>query len=119
LVTGAHRQDHPGRQRRRSGRGRGATPADAAAAEDRQQLLVVLTRIEAQLAALPDAPAGLRGDAQDELPKAREAGEQGDTGRAAEKLGVAQGYLEPMAQNLPAESRAPATRNGSPREHRR
>ncbi len=78
------------------------TAEDAAAVHNREQLLEMLTRLERDLAGLHEAPAGLRSDAQDELRKAREAGEQGDTERVVEKLGTAKGYLERMGQVLPA-----------------
>jgi hypothetical protein len=50
------------------------TPEDAGAAQNREQVLALLTRLEQQIAALQDAPAGLRSDALDEVRKAREAG---------------------------------------------
>lgn len=78
------------------------TPADASAVQDRQQILALLTRLEEQIASLQDAPAGLRDDAQDEVRKARQAGEQGDTERLVEKLGTAQGFLQRIGQALPA-----------------
>jgi hypothetical protein len=78
------------------------TPADAEAATDRQQMLELLTRIEQEIATLHDAPAGLRSDAQDDIRKAREAGQQGDTDRLVEKLGSAENYLQRIGQALPA-----------------
>src|SRR5438477_10318088 len=80
----------------------GTTPADSASAQDLPQVLVLLKRLEEQLAGLTEAPTGLRDDAQDELRKAHHAGAQGDTQRLAEKLGTAQGYLERIGQSLPA-----------------
>src|SRR5207247_2407089 len=77
------------------------TPADAEAAKDRQQMLELLVRLEHQIANLQDAPAGLRSDAQDEIRKAREAGEQGDSERLVEKLGSAKTFLERIGQALP------------------
>jgi hypothetical protein len=79
-----------------------AAPADASAAQRLPEVLVVLKRLEEQIADLAEAPAGLRDDAQDEVRKAQNAGEQGDTQRLVEKLGTAQGYLERIGQSLPA-----------------
>jgi hypothetical protein len=78
------------------------TGADPAAAQDMSQVLDVLKRLEEQICNLSDAPADLRDDAQDELRKAHQAEEQGDTQRLVEKLGTAQGYLERIGQSLPA-----------------
>ncbi|HLZ31445.1 MAG TPA: hypothetical protein VKV73_29355 [Chloroflexota bacterium] len=80
----------------------GVTPADAAAAPDRPELLALLKRVEAAVAALDEAPAGLKSDAQDELRKAAEAGASGDDGRLSEKLSSARSYLERIGQSLPA-----------------
>lgn len=80
----------------------GVTPTDAAAAEDRQQLLALVAKLQVEVAGLRDAPPGLRTDASDELRKASEAGEQGDTDRLVEKLGAAQNFLERIGQSLPA-----------------
>jgi hypothetical protein len=80
----------------------GTTPADAASAQDLPQVLELLHRLEEQIAALAEAPAGLRADARDEVQKAHQAGAQGDTERLVEKLGTAQGYLERIGQSLPA-----------------
>ena len=79
----------------------GATPEDAAAAQDRAQLLAVLAQLQEQVKALESAPTGLRQDAADELGKAQQAGEQGDKGRFLEKLETARGYLERIAEALP------------------
>jgi hypothetical protein len=78
------------------------TTADAASAQNMSQVLEVLKSLQEQVDSLSDAPEGLRDDAQDELRKAHQAGAQGDTKRAAEKLGNAQSYLERIGQNLPA-----------------
>ncbi|MDQ3809969.1 MAG: hypothetical protein M3336_06730 [Chloroflexota bacterium] len=80
----------------------GVTPAEAAAVDDRKQLLDMLTRLQAEVAALKDAPPGLRADAADELNKAQAAGQEGDEQRLAEKLQTAQGYIERIAASLPA-----------------
>lgn len=80
----------------------GANLTDAAAAAtDRLQLLEVLTQVREQLATLHEAPAGLRDDAGDELRKAHEAAEQGDSSRVAEKLETARTYLERIGQTIP------------------
>ncbi len=74
---------------------------DARAAQDRQQLLAVLARLQEQVTALEDAPTGLREDAGDELQKAQKAAEQGDRSRFLEKLESAKGYLERVAELVP------------------
>ena len=97
----------------------GVSSDEAAAVEDRQQLLALLARLQQEVEALKEAPAGLRSDALDELKKAQAAGEDKDDaadelkkaqaageaeddGRLAEKLSSAQGYLERIATALPA-----------------
>jgi hypothetical protein len=80
----------------------GVTPADAEQATDRKQVLELLERLEAAVAKLEEAPPGLRDDAADELRKAKEAGQAGDTQRLAEKLETAHSYLERIASTLPA-----------------
>jgi hypothetical protein len=75
-------------------RGRGAN--------DRAQVLELLARLHQEVAALQQAPEGLRDDAADELKKAQAAGEAGDDDRLVEKLSSAQGYLERTATTLPA-----------------
>ena len=80
----------------------GTTPADAAAVQDRQQLLELLLKLQQEVAALEQAPAGLKDDAADELRKAHDAGQQGDAGRLTEKLDTARGFLERIGQTLPA-----------------
>jgi hypothetical protein len=59
----------------------GIAPSDAATAADRTELLALLKRVEAAVAALDEAPSGLKSDAQDELRKASEAGASGDDSR--------------------------------------
>jgi hypothetical protein len=80
----------------------GIAPSDAATAADRTELLALLKRVEAAVAALDEAPSGLKSDAQDELRKASEAGASGDDSRLTEKLTSARGYLERIGQSLPA-----------------
>jgi hypothetical protein len=80
----------------------GTSPTDAMAASDQREILELLVKVQAQLAALEGAPAGLREDATDELRKAQAAGEQGDDHRLAEKLQSAQSYLERIATAVPA-----------------
>jgi hypothetical protein len=80
----------------------GTTPADAEAVKDRQQLLELLLKLQQEVAALEQAPSGLKDDAADELRKAHEAGQQGDSGRLTEKLDTARGYLERIGQTLPS-----------------
>ena len=80
----------------------GTTTDQIAAAQDRQQLLALVARLQEQVKALEEAPAGLRGDAGDELRKAQEAGQQGDKDRLVEKLETARGYLERIGESLPA-----------------
>jgi hypothetical protein len=80
----------------------GPTTADAEAAQDRQQLLALVLKLQEQVAALEQAPTGLKADAADELRKAHEAGQEGDSARLTEKLGTARDYLERIGQSLPA-----------------
>jgi F0F1-type ATP synthase membrane subunit b/b' len=80
----------------------GVTPSDAEKVTDRQQVLELLERLEAEVAKLEEAPSGLRDDAADELRKAKQAGREGDTQRLAEKLETAHGYLERITATLPA-----------------
>jgi hypothetical protein len=80
----------------------GPTPADAAAVEDRRQLLAVLDQVHAALEQLKEASTGDREDAQDELRKAKQAVEQGDTDRLTSKLQGLQSILERVGANLPA-----------------
>jgi len=79
----------------------GALQEEADTAADRQQLLELVAKLQAQVSALEDADSGLRQDAGDELHKAQEAGEQGDKNRFLEKLDAARGYLERIAEVLP------------------
>ena len=78
------------------------TAADAEAVSSRKEMLEMLARLQAQVAALEQAPAGLQRDAGDELNKAQEAGEEGDDNRLVEKLETAHGYIERIAATLPA-----------------
>jgi len=80
----------------------GVSSDEAAAVEDRQQLLELLARLQQEVEALKEAPAGLRSDALDELKKAQAAGEDKDDDRLVEKLSTAQGFLERIAAALPA-----------------
>ena len=79
----------------------GAIEDEAHAAQDRQQLLDALAKLQAQVDALEQAPAALKTDAHDDLDKAKQAGEQGDKNRLLEKLESARGYLEKMAEFVP------------------
>src|SRR5215207_509494 len=85
-----------------AGRDVNVTPADAEGVASRKELLALLTKLQAQVAALEQAPPGLQRDAGDELKKAQEAGEEGDNNRLVEKLQSAHGYLERIAATLPA-----------------
>jgi hypothetical protein len=80
----------------------GVSPAEAEAVNDRTQVLELLARLQADVAALQEAPAGLRDDVADELKKAQAAGEAKDDDRLAEKPPSAQGYLGRIATTLPA-----------------
>jgi F0F1-type ATP synthase membrane subunit b/b' len=80
----------------------GVSAGEAEAVADRQQLLELLARLQQEVEALKEAPAGLRSDALDELKKAQSAGEQKDDDRLVEKLSTAQGFLERIATALPA-----------------
>src|SRR5690349_13735862 len=74
---------------------------EASTAQDRQQVLELLARIEQRVAALEAAPPGLRGDAVDELRKAHDAGAQGDKSRLSEKLAAARDYLMRIGSEIP------------------
>jgi hypothetical protein len=78
------------------------TGAGAEGAFDLQQLQSVLTELQAALDQLPDAPAGDVEDARDELRKAGEAAQQGDTDRTVKKLQGAEAILHTIGENLPA-----------------
>ena len=80
----------------------GVSADEAAGLEDRQQMLELLARLQQEVEALKEAPAGLRNDALDELKKAQAAGEEKDDDRLVEKLNSAQGFLERIATALPA-----------------
>ena len=54
---------------------------DVAEVQDRQQLLSMLQTLQAEVAALKDAPPGLKDDVADELRKAHDAGQQNDSKR--------------------------------------
>jgi len=79
----------------------GALQEEADAAQDRQQLLDLVAKLQTQVSTLEEADAGLRQDAGDELQKAQQAGQQGDKNRFIEKLEAARGYLERIAEVLP------------------
>jgi hypothetical protein len=74
----------------------------AAQVDDRASLLAVIEQLQGEIAALQEAPGGLRTDAEDELKKAQAAASEGDDGRLIEKLTAAQGYVERIAASLPA-----------------
>ena len=79
----------------------GALADEASAAQDREQLLALIARLQEQVKALEQAPSGLKDDASDELQKAHQAGQEGDRNRFLEKLESARGYLERIAEALP------------------
>ena len=62
----------------------------------------MLQTLQAEVAALKDAPPGLKDDAADELRKAHDAGQQNDPKRLDEKLDTARTYLERIGQTLPS-----------------
>ena len=78
------------------------TTGAAEGALDLQQLRDALAELQAAVAELREAPAGEVEDARDELRKAGEAAEQGDTDRAVKKLQGAQAILHTIGENLPA-----------------
>ena len=80
----------------------GPSPDAAAAAQDREQLLQLISQLQQQVAALEEAPPGIREDAADDLRKAHAAGADGDAERLTEKLESARGYLERVGQSVPA-----------------
>ena len=69
------------------------TTAPAAGVTDDQELLKVIDQLRAEVAKLTDAPEGAPEDAEDELRKAREAGQKGNKSRLLEKLTSAQKVL--------------------------
>ena len=79
----------------------GALAEEASAAQDREQLLALIVKLQEQVKALEEAPGGLTQDAGDELQKAQQAGEHGDRNRLLEKLDAARGYLERIAEVVP------------------
>jgi hypothetical protein len=85
-----------------AGRDVNVTAAEAESVAGRKELLELISRLQAQVAALEQAPSGLQRDAADELKKAQEAGEEGDDNRLVEKLEAAHGYIERIAATLPA-----------------
>jgi len=78
----------------------GAT--DVAKADTKQELLDLIAKLQAEVAGLKDAPKGKRQDAEDELRKAKEAGEEGDNDRLLEKLDSAQRILIGLGSAIPA-----------------
>ncbi len=82
-----------------------ATSRDqAAAADGRQDLLRLIQQLREDAARLSQAgaPAGNLVDVDDDLRKAKEAGEQGDTQRLLEKLESAQRIVLALAGRIPA-----------------
>src|SRR5919197_2578502 len=69
-----------------AGRDVNISAQDAAQVNERAQLLEMLAKLQEQVAALEEAPRGLRADAADELAKAQAAGEEGDKDRLVEEL---------------------------------
>ena len=79
-----------------------ATPEAAAGVKDKEQFLALITQLQSDVAKLTEAPAGERQDAQDELAKAKEAGEKGDTDRVVKKLQSAQAIMTALGSSIPA-----------------
>lgn len=78
------------------------TAAAAAAATDKEQVITLIDNLHTEVAKLTDAPKGKQEDAADDLRKAREAGEEGDTERLLEKLESAQRILFSLGSTTPA-----------------
>jgi hypothetical protein len=78
------------------------TGADAANANTKQELLALIGKLQFEVADLKDAPKGKCQDAEDELRKAKEAGEEGDKGRLLEKLESAQKIILALGTTIPA-----------------
>lgn len=76
--------------------------ADIARADTKQELLDLIAKVQADIAQLTDAPMGKRQDVEDDLRKAKEAGEEGDKDRLLEKLESAQKILLALTGSIPA-----------------
>jgi hypothetical protein len=76
--------------------------ADAAAVDTKQDLLDLIGKLQANVAALKDVPEGDREDAEDALRRAREGGEKGDKTRMIQKLESAQKIMVALGGTIPA-----------------
>ena len=78
------------------------TTTAATAVQDEQTLLAQIDQLRADVARLTDVPKGRRQDADDELRKAKEAGQEGDRPRLLEKLEGAQKILLSLGGSIAA-----------------
>jgi hypothetical protein len=78
------------------------TTAPAAGAPNQQELLDMIARLQEQVAQLDNAPEYDREDAQDELAKAKQAAERGDSDRLLKKLESTRSLLVTLGSSLPA-----------------
>ena len=78
------------------------TPEAAAGVKDKEELLALIEQLQGDIAKLTEAPEGERRDAQDELVKAKEAGEKGDHERLVKKLQSAQAIMAALGSTIPA-----------------
>jgi hypothetical protein len=78
------------------------TTEAAEGVETREQLLAVIASLRAEIEQLQEASAGDREDADDELRKAAEAAEKGDSDRVVQKLDAAQRIMVGLGAAIPA-----------------
>jgi hypothetical protein len=76
--------------------------ADAAAVNSKDELLKLIAQVQADVAALKDAPKGQRDDTEYALRKAQEAVEEDDPSRLLEKLQEAENKLLMFGKTIPA-----------------
>jgi len=78
------------------------TTGAAEGVETREQLLAVIASLRAEIEQLQEASDGDREDADDELRKAAEAAEKGDSDRVVQKLDAAQRIMVGLGAAIPA-----------------
>jgi hypothetical protein len=75
--------------------------ANAASSDTKRKLLTLISDLQSEVTNLTSVPKGKRQDAEDELRKAKEAGEEGDKERLLEKLESAQRILVAIGSSIP------------------
>ncbi|HEX9372532.1 MAG TPA: hypothetical protein VF897_16085 [Roseiflexaceae bacterium] len=73
------------------------TGADAANSNTKHELLDLISKIQAEIANLTDAPKGQRKDIEYDLSQAQEAGKEGDKDRLLEKFAQHLGLVRLLA----------------------